>query len=99
MSLIPASNGDGVLTTDEARNFKAKLAKLSKTPGDVETGHGGELVARSSALLWLQTLYDYDFTSMVAQFVKELPEINVGKIAVEVAKRITPYNAAYEDKR
>ena len=64
-----------------------------------ETGHGGKLVARLSALLWLQTLYDYDLSMMEPQKVEGLPDIDISEIATEVAGHIAPYNSLYKGKR
>ena len=64
-----------------------------------ETGHGGDLITRLNALLWLQTLYDYDLSKLEARTVEGLPDVDLSEIAMEVAKRIAPYNSIYKNKR
>ena len=62
-----------------------------------ETGHGGELIEKLGALIWLQTLYGYDLSTLKPQRVKGLPDIDLNEIAAEVYKKIIPYNAVYRD--
>ena len=61
-----------------------------------ELGHPSELVAKLGALLWLQTLYDYDLAKLKPQKVNGLPEIDINEIAAVVGKKIQPLNAVYE---
>jgi len=63
-----------------------------------ELGHPGELVAKLGALLWLQTLYDYDLSALKGQRVQGLPDIDITEIAETVLKQIKPFNAAYKGK-
>jgi hypothetical protein len=58
-----------------------------------ELGHGGALVGKLGALLWLQTLYDYDMSTLKPQTVSGLPDIDLNEIAAKVHKRIAPFNA------
>ena len=81
------------------RNSREESKRKKEQLVNDETGHGGELVARLSALLWLQTLYDYDLSKMEAQTVEGLPDVNVSDIAIEVAKQIAPYNSIDKGKR
>lgn len=85
-----------VLDPDRARRPTSKLKKEQLV--NDETGHGGELVARLSALLWLQALYGCDLSKMEGQTVEGLPDIPLNEIAVKVGKKIDPYNAVYEGK-
>ena len=57
-----------------------------------ELGHPTELVAKLGALLWLQTLYDYDLNTLKPQKVAGLPEIDLKEIALVVGKQIQPLN-------
>ena len=63
-----------------------------------ETGHGGDLITRLNALVWLQTLYGCDFSKMEPQTVEGLPDIPLNEIAIKVGKKIDPYNAVYKGK-
>ena len=64
-----------------------------------ELGHPSELVAKLGALLWLQTLYDYDLAKFKPQKVRGLPDIDLNEIASSVAKKIQPLNAVYENEK
>ncbi len=57
-----------------------------------ELGHPGELVAKTGALLWLQTLYEYDLSTLPPQRVSGLPNIDLNEIAATVSKKIQPLN-------
>lgn len=61
-----------------------------------ELGHPNELVSKLGALLWLQTLYDYDLEKMKPQMVTGLPKINLNEIALFVGKQIRPLNDVYD---
>lgn len=61
-------------------------------------GHASELVAKVGALLWLQTLYDYDLTTLSVERIEELPEIDFVEIAATVSEMIKPYNEAYRSE-
>lgn len=63
-----------------------------------ELGHPGELVASLGALLWLQTLYDYDLSTLKVQRVRGLPDIDLNEIAATVGRKIQPLNAMYKGK-
>jgi hypothetical protein len=63
-----------------------------------ELGHPGELVAKLGALLWFQTLYDYDLSELKTKRIKGLPDIDIKEIAATVSKQIKPLNAAYKKK-
>ena len=60
--------------------------------------HGGDLVSRLNALVWLQTLYACDLSKMKPQTVEGLPDIALNEIAIKVGKKIEPYNAVYKGK-
>jgi hypothetical protein len=64
-----------------------------------ELGHPSELVAKLGALLWLQTLYDYDLRKLKPQKVSGLPEINLNDIALEIGNKIKPLNAIYATEK
>ena len=64
-----------------------------------ELGHGGELVSHLNALIWLQTIYNYDLTASEKKFrVEGLPDIDLNEIAIAVYKKVKPYNAVYEGR-
>ncbi|MDA7925828.1 hypothetical protein N9B46_03185 [Mariniblastus sp.] len=64
-----------------------------------ELGHPSELVAKLGALLWFQTLYEYDLQTLKPQKVSGLPKINLNEIALAVGKKIQPLNAVYEKEK
>lgn len=64
-----------------------------------ELGHGGALVGKLGALLWMQTLYGCDLSSMKPQRVEGLPEVDLNEIAAGVHKKIALFNALYEHKK
>ncbi|MGI9497324.1 MAG: hypothetical protein ACR2NK_14800 [Mariniblastus sp.] len=76
----------------ERKEPKSKHEQLLKD----ELGHPSELVAKLGALLWLQTLYDYDLAKLKPQKVSGLPEIDINEIAAVVGKKIQPLNSVYE---
>jgi len=86
-----------VLDEDKVRR-RANMAKQEALFRD-ETSHPNELVANLGALLWLQTLYDYDMSTLKPQTIKELPDIGLNGIAVELHKKIAPFNAIYAEKK
>jgi hypothetical protein len=63
-----------------------------------ELGHPGELVATLGALLWLQSLYDYDLSSLKGGRIETLPDIDLKEIATTVYKKIELLNAVYRGK-
>ena len=76
----------------ERKQPKSKHEQLLRD----ELGHPNELVAKLGALLWLQTLYNYDLGEFKQQKVSGLPKIDVNEIASVVAEKIKPLNAVYE---
>ncbi|MGB1129541.1 MAG: hypothetical protein ACPG4K_05795 [Haloferula sp.] len=92
--LLPGVNH--VLNPDKKARDASKLSK-DQLVND-ETGHGGDLITRLNALLWLQTLYACDLSKMKPQTVEGLPDIPLNEIAIRVGKKIDPYNAVYEGK-
>lgn len=61
-----------------------------------ELGHGGILVSRLSALVWLQTIYDYDLSTIEKELkVDGLPDIDLKEIATKVYKKVEPFNRVY----
>jgi len=85
-----------LLDMDRKRRVK-NLPKQESLFKD-ETSHPNLLVAKVGALLWLQTLYDYDLSTLKDQNIKQLPHINVKDIAEKVSKQIKPFNAVYKGK-
>ena len=85
-----------VLNPDKEARQESKRSK-DQLVND-ETGHGGDLVTRLNALVWLQTLYACDVSKMKPQTVEGLPDIPLNEIAVLVGKKIEPYNAIYKGK-
>jgi hypothetical protein len=63
-----------------------------------ELGHGGALVGKLGALLWMQTLYNCDLSPMKPQRVEGLPGVDLNEIAETVYKKIRPFNALYNNK-
>ena len=63
-----------------------------------ELGHPGELVATLGALLWLQSLYDYDLSSLKSGRIENLPDVDLKEIATTVSKKIELFNAVYKGK-
>jgi hypothetical protein len=57
-----------------------------------ELGHPSELIAKTGALLWMQTLYNYDLTTLPPQRANGLPGIDLNEIAATVSKKIQPLN-------
>ena len=57
-----------------------------------ELRHSGELVSSIGALLWLQTLYDYDLSKLKEQRVEGLGKIDLNELAQVVSKKIAPFN-------
>ena len=83
-----------VLNPDKKGRTKSKQANEQLV--NDELGHGGKLVAKLGALLWMQTLYECDPLSMKPQRVEGLPDIDLNEIASSVYKKIEPYNAQYK---
>jgi len=48
-----------------------------------------------NALIWLQTIYNYDLSSLTKQSVNGLPAIDLNEIAAKVYKKIPQYNDIY----
>ncbi|MCM8530604.1 MAG: hypothetical protein NE330_05525 [Lentisphaeraceae bacterium] len=61
-------------------------------------GHGGKLITHLNALIWLQTIYGYNVSTLMKQRVKGLPEVDLNEIAATVYKKIEPFNAVYLKK-
>jgi hypothetical protein len=61
-------------------------------------GHPGALIAKTGTLLWIQTLYGIDPSTLPPQRVDGLPDIDVNEIAATVGKVIKPLNAASRGK-
>ena len=60
-------------------------------------GHGTELVSLLSSLIWMQTIYNYDLSTINKKFrAKGLPDIDLNEIAAGIYKKIQPYNALYK---
>jgi hypothetical protein len=59
-------------------------------------GHGSNLVSTLNALVWLQTIYNYDLSTIDKKFrIEGLPDIDLNEIAIGIHKRIAPFNATY----
>ena len=82
-----------VLNPDRRGRAESQQKKEQLTKD--ELGHPGELIAELGALIWLQTLYDCDVTSMKPQRVEGLPDVDLNEIADTVYKKIKPFNARY----
>jgi hypothetical protein len=59
-------------------------------------GHGSQLVTQLNTLVWLQTIYDYDLSTVDKEFrVDGLPDVDLNEIAAGIHKKIAPYNSLY----
>jgi hypothetical protein len=77
---------------DPNRKTRAESKRKKQQLFNDELGHSGELVSSLGALLWLQTLYDYDLSKLKKQRVDGLSEIDLSEIAQIVSKKIAPLN-------
>ena len=78
---------------DPNRKTRAESKRKKRQLFNDELGHSGELVSALGALLWLQTLYEYDLSKLEEQRVEGLGKIDLKEIAQVVSKRIAPFNA------
>ena len=83
---------------DQDRKTRAVSKRKKQQLFNDELGHPGELVASLGALLWLQTLYDYDLSSLNKQKIEGLNEIDLNEIAQVVSEKIAPLNAEMRQK-
>jgi len=77
--------------------------KRSKTSNDQilrdPLGHGTELVTILSSLIWMQTIYNYDISTIGKKYrAQGLPDIDLNEIAAKVYKKVQPYNSIYIKK-
>lgn len=77
---------------DLNRKTRAESKRKKRQLFNDELGHSGELVSSLGALLWLQTLYEYDLSKLDEQRIDGLEKIDLNEIAQVVAKRIAPFN-------
>ena len=84
-----------VLNPDKSARQESKRTK-DQLLND-ELGHGGDPVSHLNALVWLQTIYDYDLSTLKKQRVAGLPDVDLNEIAGKVYKKISPFNAVYAD--
>ena len=77
---------------DPNRKTRAESKRKKQQLFNDELGHSGELVSSLGALLWLQTLYEYDLSKLKKQRVDGLSEIDLNEIAQIVSKKIAPLN-------
>ncbi len=85
-----------LLDTDKKRRVKNRPKQESLLKDEIS--HPNGLIARVGSLLWLQTLYDYDLSTLKDLNIRQLPNINVKDIADKVSEQIKPFNAVYKDK-
>jgi hypothetical protein len=78
---------------DPNRKTRAESKRKKRQLFNDELGHSGELVSALGALLWLQTLYEYDLSKLEDQRVDGLGKIDLRELAQVVSKRIAPFNA------
>jgi len=83
---------------DPDRKTRAESKRKKQQLFNDELGHSGELVSSLGALLWLQTLYEYDLSKLKKQKVDGLNEIDLNEIAQVVSKRIAPLNVKVRKK-
>ena len=77
---------------DPNRKTRAESKRKKRQLFNDELGHSGELVSALGALLWLQTLYEYDLSKLEDQRVEGLGKIDLKELAQVVSKRIAPFN-------
>lgn len=77
---------------DPNRKTRGESKRKKQQLFNDELGHSGELVSSLGALLWLQTLYEYDLSKLKKQRVDGLSEIDLNEIAQIVSKKIAPLN-------
>lgn len=77
---------------DPNRKTRAESKRKKRQLFNDELGHSGELVSSLGALLWLQTLYEYDLSKLEKQRIDGLEKIDLNEIAQVVSKRIAPFN-------
>ncbi len=77
-------------------NMDAVARKVSRKNGDQllndPLGHPGELVAKLGGLLMLKTIYDYDLSKSKPIRARNLPGVDLNKIAETLSKEIEPFN-------
>ena len=79
-----------ILNPDRNKNAKDQILKDP-------LGHGTDLVTVLNSLVWLQTIYKYDISTIKKQFrVEGLPGINLNEIAAKIYEKIKPYNEAHK---
>ena len=79
-----------ILNPDRNKNAKDQILKDP-------TGHGTDLVSVLNSLVWLQTIYKYDISTIKKKFrVEGLPGINLNEIAAKIYEKIKPYNEAHK---
>jgi hypothetical protein len=85
------------LLDPDRRRRRANSTKQESLFAD-ELSHPNDLIAKVGALLWLQTLYDYDRSTLAPQTLEALPGGDIREIAEAVYRRIEPLNALYRAK-
>ena len=79
-----------ILNPDRNKNAKDQIFKDP-------LGHGTDLVSVLNSLVWMQTIYKYDISTIKKNFrVEGLPDINLNEIAAKIYKKIKPYNEVYK---
>ena len=79
-----------ILNPDRNKNAKDQILKDP-------TGHGTDLVSVLNSLVWMQTIYNYDISTIKKKFrVEGLPDINLNEIAAKIYEKIKPYNEVYK---
>ena len=79
-----------ILNPDRNKNAKDQILKDS-------LGHGTDLVTVLNSLVWMQTIYKYDISTIKKNFrVEGLPDINLNEIAAKIYEKIKPYNEVYK---
>jgi len=79
-----------ILNPDRNKNAKDQILKDP-------TGHGTDLVSVLNSLVWMQTIYKYDISTIKKNFrVEGLPDINLNEIAAKIYEKIKPYNEVYK---
>ena len=79
-----------ILSPDRNKNAKDQILRDP-------LGHGTDLVTVLNSLVWMQTIYKNDISTIKKDFrVEGLPDINLNKIAAKIYEKIKPYNEVYE---
>ena len=79
-----------ILSPDRNKNAKDQILRDP-------LGHGTDLVSVLNSLVWMQTIYKNELSTIKKDFrVEGLPDINLNEIAAKIYEKIKPYNEVYK---